>query len=174
MLSNSGLALDAGAGSLSNVAGTVTAVATADLRSTGLANISGLVAANGDLTIDAAQAHAGNATDNAGGVLRSSQGNFTLATGVLRNAGAQGVGSITAAGDLVIDAAGAIDNTGAAILADGQLSVSATGWLTNAGGLLQAVESLRLESNGLDNEGGTVAANGAVHVNAAMTDTGRL
>ncbi|MCW5287515.1 filamentous hemagglutinin N-terminal domain-containing protein [Verminephrobacter aporrectodeae subsp. tuberculatae] len=203
---NADLAIDAGAENLSNAAGKILAVGAATVRSTGLRTVDGTIAANGALTIDAAQAHANAGTDGTGGTIRSGQAltlsagsttlnratlssgtHTTLRTGALQALEAR----IDAQGNLSAAATGAVSAGQARIAAGGGATLGATrgidvhhasvsaqtidldagsGVLDNTAGNLSAAATtgtaIRLQSQGLRNDGATIASAADLSANA--------
>lgn len=165
--------------------------------SAALANDGGVINAQGATTIAAASlsntangAMSGaslgvtvtNAVNNAGGLLQATTGNVGLTAGSLANAGGtiqsvpgavtlgvggtldNGSGTIAAGGLTTLNTARLIN---AGTVSGGQLNVQATDTVANTG-RLQSLGALTLRAtNGLNNNGGAIEANGATTVNAA-------
>lgn len=169
----------------------------------GVANDGGLVNAQGATTIAAGSlsntangAISGtslgvtvtNGVNNAGGLLQATTGNVGLTAGSLANAGGtiqsvpgavtlgvggtldNGNGTIAAGGLATLNTARLIN---AGTLSGGQLSVHATDSVANTG-RLQSLGALDVRAtNGLNNNGGAIEANGATTLNAAsMSNVG--
>jgi len=158
------LSLDAGSGMLNNNAGSLIAVGAADVRSTGLNNMDGTIAANGALAVNAAQAGTATETNNTRGTIRSAQSSVTLTTGALTNANAD----IGAAGDVQITATGALINEQGRIVAGRDLSVGANA-VGNTSGLIAGNRNttLTVGAGGVANAGGTIQSASDLAVTSA-------
>ncbi|HEY4092614.1 MAG TPA: hemagglutinin repeat-containing protein [Luteibacter sp.] len=171
--------------------------ATRVVATTALANDGGLINAQGATTITAASlgntangAISGktlsltvtNGVNNAGGLLQATGGNIGISAASLTNSGGtiqsvpgaatlgvsgvldNGSGVIAAGGLTTLNAARLIN---AGTISGGQLSVQATDTVANTGAL-QSLGALDLRAtNGLNNNGGRIEANGATTLNSA-------
>ena len=124
------------------------------------------------------------AVNNAGGLLQATGGNVGVTAGSLTNAGGtiqsapgavtlgihdtldNGTGSILSGG-LTQIAATRLVNAGS--ISGGQLTVQANDTLANAGGLLQSRGAIDIRAtNGLNNNAGSIEANGATTLTSAL------
>ncbi|MGE0332271.1 MAG: hemagglutinin repeat-containing protein [Ramlibacter sp.] len=162
------IGLDAGSGALNNNVGNILAVGAADIRSTGLYNVGGTIASNGNLTINAAQAHANAATDSTGGTLQSGQ-NITLTAGAttLTNA------TVTSGGNTTLNTAQLQANQ-ARINALGNFSATSSAAVTAQQLALAAGDGATITATqGIDLSQGSVSAQTiALNAGGALNNTG--
>ncbi len=182
-------ALDVSAATLRNAAGgTLSAGAALDLHAGQAFENGGTASAAGALTLDQVGARIANGGDIAAGgaiVLRGASidndgGHIATQAGadlVLDSASTlsnRSSGSIAAAGNATLHAAGGYDNSQGTVQAQGRLQVSAGGALVNNGGTLEAVgagSTLDVQAASIDNTAGRIvnAGNGLTSVGSASS-----
>ncbi|MBX3654967.1 MAG: hemagglutinin repeat-containing protein [Ramlibacter sp.] len=165
------VSLNAGAGSLSNVQGQISANATSgtalSVTAAGIDNTGGTLASSADASL------------NAGGFAINNTGGRILVTGDLQMQASQlqnRNGTLSTASSLNIQGV-ALDNHGGTIQTQGHLTINTAGLaLDNTAGRLVAGGDATLQAGALSNTGGTVSAGGSARVQATTLDTtsGRL
>ncbi|WP_223569657.1 hemagglutinin repeat-containing protein [Pseudomonas sp. BF-R-26] len=146
LFSKGTLSLDVNGGALNNEDGFISAPGQLLLK-----NLAGVNNRNGEISSEEAFDLVAKQLDNSDGRLLSNQ-KLTLQ---IDNALTSVKGKIAAAA-LQVRAA-SLDNSVGTILSDGDLQVTVDGLLTNQNkGLIKAAGQLTLNSNGLDNQGGTL------------------
>ena len=164
------VALDAGAGGLSNIGGEIVAVgaaggdgsgATLSITAHGIDNRRGTIASNDRASIDTQ----GQLLDNSGGLLQARR-SLQLDAGQIRNRG----GDLASPGAIAIRSQG-FDNAGGSVQSGGNISIDTQGQdLDNNAGLILAEGNAQLNSGRLLNAAGTIQANGTVNVAADSVD----
>lgn len=166
LATNDNLALQA-AGQLDNSGGTLQA-GSVGLNAASIVNRGGHILQTGT----AASTLAVSGTfDNGAGSIASNAGALTLDAGSLLNAG----GSIAHAGNgqLSLDVDGQLDNSAGSIASNGALQIITGGAFTNAAGSVSAAGNTSLQSQSLDNRGGTLAADTVdITLTQALLNTG--
>ncbi|MBX3659687.1 MAG: filamentous hemagglutinin N-terminal domain-containing protein [Ramlibacter sp.] len=165
------VSLNAGAGSLSNVQGQISANATSgtalSVTAAGIDNTGGTLASSADASL------------NAGGFAINNTGGRILVTGDLQMQASQlqnRNGTLSTASSLNIQGV-ALDNHGGTIQTQGHLTINTAGLaLDNTAGRLVAGGDATLQAGALSNTGGTVSAGGSARLQATTLDTtsGRL
>jgi filamentous hemagglutinin len=158
--SNGNVAIDAGNGKVTNAAGTISSAGNARLSGSAMDNTQGVVAADGNLTLQTA-----GTVDNRGGKLQA-DGALSLTAASLDNGQAvTGVsGRIIATGTkaLSINLAGDLNNVDGTIASNSAVNLK-VGNIANSKGTIYAAGNLSADVAGnFDNRAGVVQADGVV------------
>ncbi|CAE6863133.1 tRNA nuclease CdiA-2 [Paraburkholderia aspalathi] len=158
------------AGAISNQGGTLQAAGALAANSGSLDNTAGHITS---LNADGLTVTTTGLLNNGQGGTIGGNGNVTVKTGQLHNAG-----SITAVQNLSVSAAQSLANAGT-LAANGNTTVSAGTTLTDAGGTISAGQQTTVSAVTLDNSDGTISGNqlglhvsNLVNHNGSITQTG--
>ncbi|NWD72291.1 hemagglutinin repeat-containing protein, partial [Pseudomonas gingeri] len=162
LFSHTALSLDLNNGQLNNQNGLINA------PSLLLNNLKGVNNQGGEISSAQAFSVIADSLDNSNGKLLSNQAVTLRVNQALTNLKGQ-----IAAAALDLQAA-SLDNSGGTLTSRSDLSLTTSGLLTNQNqGLINAVQSLKITSADLNNQGGTLLGTGAVTLNAmALNNTG--
>ncbi|WP_433770588.1 filamentous hemagglutinin N-terminal domain-containing protein [Pseudomonas putida] len=159
LFSQGSLSLDLNGGALNNQDGFINAPGQLLLK-----NLADVNNRNGEISSEQAFYLTATALDNSGGQLLSNQ-KLTLQ---IDNALTSIKGKIAAAA-LQIRAA-SLDNSAGVLLSDSDLGVTVDGLLNNQdNGIIKAVQQLTLNSNGLNNQGGTLLGGAGISLDLGTT-----
>ncbi|MDO8277739.1 MAG: filamentous hemagglutinin N-terminal domain-containing protein, partial [Burkholderiaceae bacterium] len=150
------LTLDAGGGVLSNQGGTLQATDSLSASGTGLNNQAGVIAANGQVTVNAGA----GALNNASGKIYSTQGSASVAGSGIQNSS----GVIASVASTTADAgSGTLANTAGRV--SGQ-NVAVGGAVNNASGVISGSSAVTMLTRELNNDAGVIESGaGGIDIN---------